>query len=296
VSSSADHTDTRPARWPWIGLATFLVFAAVGTVLTHANDESIAAQVPYIVAFTMFGVVGALIVSRDPRNVIGLMLLYGALMTSASFLGGELATFLIDRGHTGPDVVVLALLNNFGWLFGILPIVFILPLVFPDGHLPSRRFRWIAWLTVTALVAATASGERWATCSRNRVAATNGSSPCTLTTIVSSGHAQARATAATRSVPDGNAGSVITAMFFPGERGSLTAAAMRVSSVATMLMTFASWSTLADTLPRSESTVSPCRPFFAAAASSSRVVSRTRTVARSRWVDWASDDGSDCGV
>ena len=61
MSSSADRNVARPARWPWIGLATFLIFAAVGTVITHANDESIAAQVPYIVAFTMFGIVGALI-------------------------------------------------------------------------------------------------------------------------------------------------------------------------------------------------------------------------------------------
>ena len=156
MSSSADQSVTRPARWPWIGLATFLVFAAVGSVITHANDESIAAQVPYIVAFTMFGVVGALIVSRDRRNVIGLMLLYGALMTSSSFMGGELTTWLLNRGHTGPIVVALALTNNFGWLFGILPVIFILPLVFPDGHLPSRRWRpylvfIIAFLSVIGL-------------------------------------------------------------------------------------------------------------------------------------------------
>jgi hypothetical protein len=68
-----------------------------------------------------------------------------------------------------------------------------------------------------------------------------------------------------------------------------------VSSVPTTLMTFASWSTLACTLPRSESTVSPVRPFFAAAASSGRYVSEAFTVARSRWVDCASDDNSDCG-
>ena len=141
MSSSAERIGTPPARWPWIGLAVFFGFAVIGSTVVVANGESVAAQVPYIVAFTMFGIVGALIVSRDHRNVIGLMLLYGALMTSSSFMGGELTTWLVERGHTGPLVVVLALMNNFGWLFGILPVVFILPLVFPDGHLPSRRWR-----------------------------------------------------------------------------------------------------------------------------------------------------------
>ncbi len=35
------------------------------------TDESLAEQIPYVIAFTMFGVVGALIVSRDRRNTIG---------------------------------------------------------------------------------------------------------------------------------------------------------------------------------------------------------------------------------
>jgi signal transduction histidine kinase len=35
--------------------------------------------------------------------------------------------------------------NNFGWTLGILPVTFILPLVFPDGTLPSRRWRPFLW-------------------------------------------------------------------------------------------------------------------------------------------------------
>ena len=141
MSSSADRIDTRPARWPWIGLAVFFSFAVIGTIVVVANHESVAAQVPYIVAFTMFGIVGALIVSRDRRNVIGLMLLYASLMTASSFLSGELLTWLVVRGQTGPLAVFFGLMNNFGWLLGILPVLFILPLVFPDGRLPSPRWR-----------------------------------------------------------------------------------------------------------------------------------------------------------
>ena len=57
----------------------FIAIAVVGTVLVAANDEPMGAQVPYIVAFSMFGAVGATIVSRDRRNAIGVLLLWGLL-------------------------------------------------------------------------------------------------------------------------------------------------------------------------------------------------------------------------
>ena len=151
MSSSADRTDTRPARWPWLVLAIFFTIAMVGSAFVVSNHEPLSEQVPYIVAFSMFGVVGSVIVSRDRRNVIGLMLLYASLFTAASFLAGELFTWLVVRGHTGPFVVFLGLMNNFGWLLGILPVIFILPLVFPDGHLPSPRWRPLLWGTIAFL-------------------------------------------------------------------------------------------------------------------------------------------------
>jgi len=157
-------------------LAAFFGFAVIGTIVVIVNSEPVAAQVPYIIAFTMFGVVGALIVSRDRRNVIGLMLLYGALMTASSFLSGELLTWLVVRGHTGTLAVFLGLMNNFGWLLGILPVVFILPLVFPDGRLPSPRWRAFLWFIVTFLLLIGVSfiiGSRTLTGSNEHIAIAN---------------------------------------------------------------------------------------------------------------------------
>ncbi|MEO8422886.1 MAG: histidine kinase [Actinomycetota bacterium] len=152
MSSSADVVRQRPARWPWVVLAGFLTVAAIGMVLVVANGEALDEQIPYVIAFSMFGLVGALIVSRDRRNTIGLIFLWAAFLTAASFLGGEVVTRVLAGGQGGWWVVLFALLNNYGWLFGILPTVFLLPLLFPDGHLPSSRWKPFLWFIVAFFV------------------------------------------------------------------------------------------------------------------------------------------------
>ncbi len=137
--------DDRRATWPWFVLAGFIAIAVVGTVLVAANDEPMGAQVPYIVAFSMFGAVGAMIVSRDHRNAVGLLLLWGCFTTAMSFTSGELATWLVERGDRALTTQMLGLVSGFGWLFGILPVLFLLPLLFPDGHLPSPRWKPFLW-------------------------------------------------------------------------------------------------------------------------------------------------------
>jgi signal transduction histidine kinase len=146
-----DLADVRPAggtrRWPWVVLGIFFCLAGIGIAGIVANDESLAEQAPFIVAFAMFAVVGAMILSRAPRNRIGALLLYGSGVTASAFVGGEAMTLLVNDGTTqGPLVLVAAVFSNVGWILGIMPVLFFLPLLFPDGRLPSRRWRPLAWL------------------------------------------------------------------------------------------------------------------------------------------------------
>ncbi len=141
-------TSGRPARWPWIFVGSFIASAVGGCLLVVANNGSILEQVPFIIAFGLFGIVGALILSREAGNRIGALLLYGSGITAASFVAGEATIYLADRGVTdGWFVVLMALLSEVGWVVGIVPVLFFLPMLFPDGHLPSRRWRPLAALS-----------------------------------------------------------------------------------------------------------------------------------------------------
>jgi signal transduction histidine kinase len=116
------------------------------------NGESLAGQIPYVIAFTLFGIVGALLLSRLPGNRVGGLLLFGAAVTAGSFAAGELMTYLVRDGITeSPAVVAMGLVSSLGWLVGIFPVILFLPLLFPDGHLSSRRWLPFAWLCAAVL-------------------------------------------------------------------------------------------------------------------------------------------------
>jgi signal transduction histidine kinase len=133
-------------------LASFVALAVVGTFLVESNGESVAEQVPFIVAFSMFGVVGALLVSRLPGNRIGALFLYGSFTSALSYVCGEWLTYLWRHGTTeGPLVIALAYANNLGWVIGTLPVLLLLPLLFPDGRPPSPRWRVLTWIVVGAM-------------------------------------------------------------------------------------------------------------------------------------------------
>lgn len=142
----------RPARWPWLAVAVFSFTALVGCVLVYVNDESFAEQVPYVFAFAMFGVVGALILSRTRGNRVGALLLWGSTVTAFAFLSGELVTWFVRRGETtGVLPLLVGVFSNLGWVIGLLPTLLFLPLLFPDGRLPSRRWRPLVWFIVLTL-------------------------------------------------------------------------------------------------------------------------------------------------
>ncbi len=149
---NAATTTPRPARWPWVVLGVFAAAAVAGLWLSALNETGVIDDVAFVVAFGAFGVVGALIASRDLRNRIGILFLWVSLAAGAGFVCGELATYLYDRGiRDGFGVTAAAMVGEAAWIFGIAPTLVLLPLLFPNGALPSRRWRPVLWLLVAAI-------------------------------------------------------------------------------------------------------------------------------------------------
>jgi hypothetical protein len=94
----------------------------------------------------MFAVVGALLVAKRPDNLIGWLMSAAALLVGVFALETYAALVMTTRGRPDALAVVGAWANSWSW-FVLLALVFVyLPLLFPDGRLPSRR-----WLPIAVL-------------------------------------------------------------------------------------------------------------------------------------------------
>jgi MFS family permease len=155
------------ARWPaWCAWVLWvLVLAALVVAMVFGAAESVdhPTQVPVLVTFAVFvlafATVGALVASRHPGNPIGWIMCASAI---AYALGGLSAAF--GQTDDGPTVLQ-QWLGSWIWGLGIAAAGTFLLLLFPNGSLPSRRWRpvtWVAGLGTVAFVLGQAFGPELA--------------------------------------------------------------------------------------------------------------------------------------
>ena len=106
------------------------------------------AFVPVSVAFP---IVGVLIAVRKPSNAVGWLCLLTGLANSMSGFAGEYGLYLLERAPDGSLAAFLAWFSYWSWVVYIVPIGVFLVLLFPDGKLPSRRWRPVLWAGVVAM-------------------------------------------------------------------------------------------------------------------------------------------------
>jgi len=100
-----------------------------------------------------FGIVGALILRRHPRHAIGWLAVTGAFCTVLSGFAGAYAAYSLTDGKLLPEGGVAVWLRGWLWYPALCFLFNLVPTRFPDGRLPSGRWRPIVWAVAAGTVA-----------------------------------------------------------------------------------------------------------------------------------------------
>ena len=133
-------------RWTWVAWSMLAVFAgclAAALALAVANssfehEETLTDTVGLLLAFGAFMGVGALIVAHRPGNAVGWIFSAIALLAITGALAEEYAAY--------GTATLAAWFASWAWYPTIGLALAFTPLLFPDGRLPSPRWRPVAWL------------------------------------------------------------------------------------------------------------------------------------------------------
>ena len=144
-----------------ISSAVVLFFLNRPTRLAEDASTWGTANVSFILAAPAlaFGLVGALVASRRPGNPIGWISLAVGLCLALSGVASEYAIYaLLSQPGSLPGAKLAAWLGEWIWVPSVGLMGTFLVLLFPNGRLPSLRWRVVAWLAVAAMAF---SGLSW---------------------------------------------------------------------------------------------------------------------------------------
>ncbi len=159
---------TRAAAWLAWSLAGLSVVMAAASVALHIATRSVQPPTPWgtggdsgqlisLLPFLAFPVVGALIASRRPENPIGwICLAVGTIWMLYNVTTAYGVYGLLARPGSVPFPAEVGSLGESLWAPAIGLLGTYLILLFPDGRLPSRRWRPVAWLSGAVIVLASA--------------------------------------------------------------------------------------------------------------------------------------------
>jgi hypothetical protein len=136
---------TSPAACAVIGVVLLVLFIAAVPLagLAHQNLNAASGSLPVWVT-APFAVVGWVLAWRRPANPVGWIMLGGAFFFALSEDAGYYTVADYGLRHGDLPLGGVALFAQPGWAPGIV-LVGLLILVFPDGRLPSSRWRWLMW-------------------------------------------------------------------------------------------------------------------------------------------------------
>lgn len=121
------------------------VMTTVAAMITEVEVSG-----PWLATFTALGAVvvvyasvGAILALRRPRNVVGLILLASGPLLVTTFCGFLLGAWFTEVNDPDDPLATLAsLVGSMAVSPTLIVVGPVLALLFPDGRLPGRRWRW----------------------------------------------------------------------------------------------------------------------------------------------------------
>ena len=155
TDQAASQPGTRALAW---GLAGLILLVLAGALVLFAFDARvmtptrIGAYVFAVVAVVVYAGVGGLIAARVPGNAIGWLLsLIGLLLAVSMFLEQYGLRGLATAPGSLPAARPITALGSSTQNLVVSTLV-VLVLLFPDGRLPSRRWRPVLWIAIAAVI------------------------------------------------------------------------------------------------------------------------------------------------
>jgi hypothetical protein len=137
------------------------VFLGLALLLGHSNTDGLTgsgllAALTTVALFTAVGSVGLLLALRRAENPIGWILLGVAFALALLLAAQEYATYgLTVADRTPSGALAAAWLATWLWYPAIGMLLLFVPLLFPTGRPPSRRWHLVGWTGLVGLVLAT---------------------------------------------------------------------------------------------------------------------------------------------
>jgi hypothetical protein len=143
---AADARDRSRLASPRTADALFVValLLLIAAIPLAAAAHQLEAGFRQVLLMLPFALVGVVVARRRPANPIGWLMLLIAPVSTLGADGGLYGVVAFRLGHPDLPLARLGVALTIGWI----AVLLLLPLpilLFPDGALPSPRWRWTVW-------------------------------------------------------------------------------------------------------------------------------------------------------
>ena len=129
-------------------MAGWVILDRTMPAVVPADDT--AGQIILVIPLLAVGGVAFLLMTRRPGNPVGWLLgISGCFLAQLLFASDYLSHWLYVRDLPDALVVPMEATSGLGWALGFPFLLVILPMLFPDGRLLSRKWRPVIWFGVT---------------------------------------------------------------------------------------------------------------------------------------------------